>query len=533
MAVNILDCTLRDGGYYNNWDFSLDLIQRYLDAIGDAAISHCELGFRGLRAPGFGSVCAHTPDWVLEQLSVPDHLKICVMVNVSDLLVTENPISILLQLFKPKQECKVDIVRLAFHSAQVDAAIEAGNWLKESGYEVGLNLMQVACISEMELGHVAQKVSEHCEPLAFYIADSTGSLVPEQVAQIIKALTSIVDVPIGVHMHDNLGLAIQNSLAAVAAGASFVDSTITGMGRGPGNAQTELVICESDLIRPEEVDPSGLLALIDDYFNPLKAKCSWGTNYFYWMAGKKKIHPTYIQRALSGPDVSVEEALSLLTLLGETAQKFDPEWMLHTGKIDSESKRNHDIRQQVSISETVLILGSGVSVERHKAAIAAYVSQTNITVFSLNLPPSDLENMVDFCVACEPLRFMSDVLRYGRSGLKVIVPKAYMRKFFDVGEKSHILDYEMCLTPNYFLNDTRGCSLPSPLALGYALALANSLGAKQIFLAGIDGFGSQDSRNAELERLFDSYFADPERVKPVSVTETSFNLLVKSIYQLV
>ena len=103
--IKILDCTLRDGGYYNNWDFSIDLINDYLKAMPMAGVDYVELGFRSLYKSTFKGACAYTKDEFLESLKIPKKLKVAVMVNASDLLNygTKDPIKNAKLLFSRKR----------------------------------------------------------------------------------------------------------------------------------------------------------------------------------------------------------------------------------------------------------------------------------------------------------------------------------------------------------------------------------------------------------------------------------------------
>ena len=83
--LKILDCTLRDGGYYNNWDFSKDLIEEYLKAMSAAKIKYIELGFRFLKKDIYLGPCAYTTSSFLETLNIPKNLKIGIMINAKDI----------------------------------------------------------------------------------------------------------------------------------------------------------------------------------------------------------------------------------------------------------------------------------------------------------------------------------------------------------------------------------------------------------------------------------------------------------------
>ena len=83
--IKILDCTLRDGGYYNNWNFQKNLVQQYLDTMSETGIDYIELGFRFLKKNSKLGNCAFTKDSFIKSLKIPKKMNIGIMVNASDL----------------------------------------------------------------------------------------------------------------------------------------------------------------------------------------------------------------------------------------------------------------------------------------------------------------------------------------------------------------------------------------------------------------------------------------------------------------
>ena len=81
-----LDCSLRDGGYYNNWDFSDELINDYLQVLGSINVDFCEVGFRFAKNSGFKGSCAFTSEEFLNSLDIPENLKIAIMINASEFI---------------------------------------------------------------------------------------------------------------------------------------------------------------------------------------------------------------------------------------------------------------------------------------------------------------------------------------------------------------------------------------------------------------------------------------------------------------
>ena len=101
--LKILDCTLRDGGYYNNWNFSIDLINKYLEVMSDIKVDYVEVGFRSRDKKEFRGACAYTTDEFLNNLKIPKNLQIAVMINGAELIKNGNlkkDISSINSLFK-------------------------------------------------------------------------------------------------------------------------------------------------------------------------------------------------------------------------------------------------------------------------------------------------------------------------------------------------------------------------------------------------------------------------------------------------
>ena len=288
MTVNIkiLDCTLRDGGYYNCWDFPTNLINQYLEAMQAAGVDIVELGLRSLINKGFKGASAYTTDSFINSLVIPEKLSVGVMINASELVVDEPLENILNMLFPLKAaESPVDVVRIACHVHEFVNALPACNWLKERGYVVGFNLMQIAERTQQEVEALSLEASKF--PIdSLYFADSMGSMNPQQTSKIISWLRKYWQGPMGIHTHDNMGLALQNTLQAVNDGVTWLDATVTGMGRGPGNARTEELVIEVADLKSKNINMVPLMSVIRTFFQPLKNKCGWGSNPYYYLAGK-------------------------------------------------------------------------------------------------------------------------------------------------------------------------------------------------------------------------------------------------------
>ena len=155
--INLLDCTLRDGGYYNNWDFSSHLVQEYLNSLNSLGISLIEMGFRSFQSKDFKGPNWYTTDNYIKSFKIPKKIKIGVMVNAFELI--SHPLGIKKSteiLFTNKKNSRVDFVRLACHFNEFSKTLEIANILKKKGYIVAVNLMQISERTEKEINEACK-----------------------------------------------------------------------------------------------------------------------------------------------------------------------------------------------------------------------------------------------------------------------------------------------------------------------------------------------------------------------------------------
>lgn len=534
MSMKFLDCTLRDGGYYNSWDFSSELINDYLVAMQAAGVDIVELGFRSVKNEGFKGACAYTTDDFLRSLSLPSGLTIGVMVNGSELTSDKPQKEVLEELFPVSaSESPVDLVRIACHVHEFETALESVSWLKEKGYQVGFNLMQVANCSEDEVKALARMAANY--PIdALYFADSMGSMTPAQTATIIQWFRSEWSGPMGIHTHDNLGLGLSNSLRAIEEGVTWIDSTVTGMGRGPGNALTEQLAIEVASLRNETANFVPLMTLIRKYFGPMKESYGWGTNPYYYLAGKYAIHPSYIQEMLSDSRYSEEDFLAVIEHLRvEGGKKFSLDTLDSARHFYHGNPKGDWLPTSVFEGRNVLLLGTGPGVAQHREALERYIRQEKPLVLALNTQKSISANLIDLRVACHPVRLLADCEEHTKLPQPLITP--YSMLPIDVQQalgNKEVLDFGINVQADTFEFADSYCTIPNSLVVSYALALATSGKAHQVMLAGFDGYGADDPRSKEMQHLFRTYRNNPLALQIEAITATRYNLKSRSVYAL-
>ena len=188
--LNILDCTLRDGGYYNNWHFNNDLINEYLRVMDVIKVNYVEIGFRFVDKIKTKGPNAYSEESFLKSLKIPQNLKIGVMINAADYIANNDIINLTKKKFKPKKNSLVSLVRIACHSHELNEIRPLVNCLKKLGYKVGINIMQ---IPELSINEIKNSVNEAQKTKAdvLYFADSLGSLDSKKTNNTIKLIINL------------------------------------------------------------------------------------------------------------------------------------------------------------------------------------------------------------------------------------------------------------------------------------------------------------------------------------------------------
>ena len=533
--INILDCTLRDGGYYNNWDFSTNLINDYLRSMPLAGVDYVELGFRSLYKSTFKGACAYTKDEFLDTLKIPKKLKVAVMVNASDLLNfgTKDPIKNTRLLFSHKRNSKVTLVRIAAHHYEIKKILKVINFLKRYGYNVALNIMQIADRSDQEIRSISKDLSKTSLDV-LYFADSMGSLNIEKLLNIISNIKSHWNKNLGIHTHDNMSRAAINTNIAINHGVDWIDGTITGMGRGPGNSKTEYLVIEYENILSKKVNIIPLLELIDKHFKPLMDKYKWGTNPFYFLAGMHGIHPTFIQTMLGNNRFSNKDILSSINHLKKSGGKkfnkdlLNPNNKIYVGKFPGKWSPKKDIS-----NKDVLIIGSGPGIKEYKNIIETYIQKNKPYVIALNTQKSINEKLINIRASCNALSLISDRNDFKKLKQTLVLPIGRMsQEIKNFLNSNKVLDFGLEVKQKKFEFKEKYAILPNSLVASYALGIATSGKAKRILLAGFDGYPSDDPRRVEMDEVLSLYRKFSKKTKILSITPTRFKVESVSIYAL-
>jgi 4-hydroxy 2-oxovalerate aldolase len=528
--IKILDCTLRDGGYYNNWDFDKTTILNYVKAINKSGIQYVEVGFRFNAKDKFFGPFAFSSDRFVKELNFKIGINLALMVNASDLINSNvSQTKIIDNLFTKKKFSPFKILRIAVHFHEVPKIINFVKHIKKKGYKVFVNLMQASNKTENEFEKAIKFLKKSNSIEVLYIADSLGAMNINDVREKCSFLKKYWNNDFGIHAHNNCNLALKNSLEAIKCGATWVDSTILGMGRGAGNVSTEKIIKKNNYLN-KNYNSRPLEELSKKYFSILKNKFKWGPSKAYQYAAQHKIHPSYVQVLKN--EVNHKNDDKIINILDRIRNadlvSYNPLSIQKFFKYDK-NKGLWDAKGWCK-EKKILILGKGPSLSKYKKDLELFIKINKPLVLSLNFNNAIKSSLINFFIVSNQEKIILDFKKYYSIKKKIIIPKSRFEKIYPQTKyKKNFFDYGLSISKSKIKIQNNYCSLPSNIVLFYALSLAKIGGARKIFLAGLDGYSSDDPRQLEINKNI-NLFSKLLISRIICLTPTKYNIPKSSLY---
>ena len=529
MKTNLLDCTLRDGGYYNNWQFSKEIVQKYINLISKTEIKFVEIGFLFLPLDKKKGLTANCNKNFFNNFIFPKNINLGVMINAADLInyTNQKDEDKKFKILRDLKKTNLSFIRIACHFREVFKIEKYLKILKENKkIDLFLNIMQISEINSMDIYKICNYSKKFFKCL--YIADSLGSLNKSKVHNIVNRFRRNWPYDMGIHAHDNQSLALENTLYANKIGLNWLDCTITGMGRGPGNTKTEKLI---KYFTKKNIKQKQAIKELLSIFMKLKKKYRWGTNYYYRLSGKYKIHPTYIQTMLTDKRYKKDDYINAIRYLkNNTAKIFNPFALFSAFNIYRFTKKTKNKNQNYLSKNKdynqALILGPGKTIKKIKNRLNTKIKRTNLLVICLNNSKTINNDLIDIRAFCHPMRIFSNLNYFKKCKNTLLVPYSCLskntQKFFT---SRPLIDYGIQIKKDIKINKNY-ITLNDPLVLIYVVGFLISRNIKQIYFAGFDGYSkdepNQDSTFEMLEFLRKKY--QKNKVNLASFTTTNLNL---------
>jgi len=283
--IKVLDCTIRDGGLINNHYFTDAFVREVYKALSASGIDYMEFGYRNSRdlfpPSDYGEWKYCDDDKIREIIDgVESELKISIMVDahrVKD------------QQFAPADESPVDMIRVATYVKDMDKAIALVNRSHDLGYETTVNIMAISKEIEPDMIEALDQLAKSPVDVV-YVVDSYGALYCEQIEYLVKLFRKHLpeSKEIGIHCHNNQQLAFSNTIEAIIHNANYLDASLYGIGRGPGNCCLELLM---GFLKNPKFKLSPILKIIEEQMLPMQKDIEWGYLIPYMITGILNEHP--------------------------------------------------------------------------------------------------------------------------------------------------------------------------------------------------------------------------------------------------
>lgn len=290
--LKVMDCTLRDGGLVNDFYFTDEFVSALYQANQKAGVDYMEFGYKASKkifSPDrFGKWKFCDEESIRAIVGENDSdLKISVMADVGRCDYKTDII--------PKADSVIDTIRVATYVNAIPTAIDMIQDAKHKGYEVTANIMAVSKVNGEDLKNSLELLGQS-DVDVIYLVDSFGSFYPEQIRRLTDQYMEVAEKygkKVGIHSHNNQQLAFANTLEAMnkGQGATYLDATVSGLGRGAGNCHLEGLL---SFLRNPKYKTIPILKFVENYIIPLREQgLIWGYDIPYLLTGQLNAHPSF------------------------------------------------------------------------------------------------------------------------------------------------------------------------------------------------------------------------------------------------
>lgn len=495
--ISLLDCTLRDGGYVNDWEFGHNNLVSIFERLVDAGVDIVEIGFLDDRRP-FDINRSIMPDTassgrIWEQITKKPDMVVG-MIDYGTCKISN---------LQPCAESFINGIRVIFKKHIMEEALEYCAEVKKLGYKVFAQLVSITSYNDDELAALSRIVND-VKPYAVSMVDTYGLLTPNDLLHYYEILDKNVlpEIQIGFHAHNNFQLGYANAITFMekkTAHDIVVDGTLYGMGKSAGNAPLELVAGYINDKFKMNYKISPMIEAITESVMDFYAESPWGYQMLYFLSAANRCHPNYVSYMYGKENLSLSKINSILGQIEPDERK-----LLYDKDIAEKIYENY-VNQNIESygvitrlaeelsDKTLLLVGPGKNVKFQKRIIEDFVKREKPVIISINYLPDDIG--ADYIFITKRNRYL-ELAEYfcniTDKGIKIIATsnvESRVKNFDYVVDRTPLLDKKSSIPDNSFL---------------MLLKLLMQIGIKKITCAGFDGYSAKDDNyfNPNMEYSF-------------------------------
>lgn len=422
--IRLLDCTLRDGAYITGGEFGEPVIRGIISKLQDAGADVIECGWLKNDAYKTGSVYYHSPEDMRQYLVCKK--PSCTYTAMIDWDRYE------LSNLPPCDGTSLDAIRVVFPHGKHRQGIEVGQEIHKKGYQVFFQAANTMAYSDEELARLAESVNES-QAVCLSIVDTFGAMYPEDLERIVHVLHQQLkpEVKLGLHSHNNQQLSFALSIRFIqllqdSGREIMVDASLCGMGRGAGNATTELVVSYLNKKCRRHYDIDAVMDAIDIYMGYFKENYQWGYSTPNFIAGLYGCHVNNIGYLLKNHRTNARDMRNVIASLpAEDRTKYDYD-LLEQAYLQNQSLYVEDKAAVKQLAEAlkgreVFLITPGRSAQQEQERILACIQEKNPVVIGVNAILPGYE--YDYLFFANPARYeyAKDAYAHQFNGTKRIV----------------------------------------------------------------------------------------------------------------
>lgn len=491
MEIKLLDCTLRDGGYVNDWNYGNSVIKYMLQRYVNAGMDLVEIGFLDERRE-FDINRTIFPDTdamnkVFEGVDKKD-TKLVAMIDYGTCGADK---------IAPKSETIIDGIRIIFKKPNMYKAIEFAKEILAKGYFVSMNMVSITAYEDRDLLDFCEAVNK-INPYAVAIVDTYGLMHKEQMQHYFAMLNHNLnpEIAIGYHSHNNFQLAYSNTIEILNMKTNrtlVLDGSAYGMGKSAGNAPIELLAMHLNDCYGKNYDMNQILEIIETAVMPIYKKTPWGYALLFYLAASNNCHPNYITYLLDKSTLSIES-------INKIVKKIEPEKKLNYDKehiknlYDEFQNVKFDDEQAIKDLKTeyqgkrILLLGPGKTVSSEEDKICGFIENNEVEVIAVNFIPKRIK--ADALFIGNSKRYGTMIVDLAKSDLPIIGTSnvSSLNKEF-----KYFVNCERVLDKGEDISDN---------SLAMVLNLLSMIQPKNITLAGFDGYDMDSTKELYCDESF-------------------------------
>ena len=510
MNRKLLDCTLRDGGYVNDWEFGHDKITEIFERLVSAQIDIIEIGFLDERRK-FDINRTIMPNTkavnkIFSGLDKGDSL-IVAMIDYG---------TCGLENIQPCTETFLDGIRVIFKEHLMHEALNFCKELKKLGYKVFAQMVSVTTYTDNSLKKYAELVNS-VMPYANSMVDTYGLLHHKQLMHIFKVLDRELDPEIimGFHAHNNFQLGYANCIEYLESKTKRIiaaDGTLYGMGKSAGNAPLELLAMYMNENLGTNYDICQILEAIDNTIMDIYQKQYWGYNLFFYISAATKCHPNYVSFLMNKKTLSVKQITDILQSIDSDKKlmydaKYAEKLYLDYQNISCDDKKDLSDLKELLKNKSVLLIGPGNNIKKQKIKVKKFIEENNPIIVSVNYAPKDIK--IDYVFLTKAKRYtqlLMDLKASINNSAEIIATSNVTKT---AGNFKYVLNYGSLIDENTEIIDN---------SLIMLLKAMLTVDVKKVYLAGFDGYSKRS----------DNYFNTSREYSFAKEKANYLNLYVKN-----